>query len=307
MGICESAHKGKSLATDIQNRNNAEKNKIVDKENEKKNQISLSPSNLNQSEKNNSIEEEIKNNDKKPPELMKYERSLYASGKRSEYSNFNKTSIFSSGRTEEEIIIRGEINKDAKNKEEDFVNNSFKQLIKNTGGIFIKNNDINSNFNESQRTNPIFDIGNENISEIHSKSSIPVGNNGNMNSNSLRSNNHESCLSSNLSKGFNINKNNLIGNKSGGCIMNGKYNKNGELIPNENNNINKKINIKTSSNNNKLKDSNKVNISMHESSAKFDSYLNMPKSDQPLPDIDELSECESIPRNSKNIRIKGNF
>ena len=289
MGICESAHHDKNLDTNNQKRITTEKDKIFVKEKEKKGQISTSSNNLNQTGKNKSIEEEIKNNNEKP-ELMKYERSLFASGKRSEYSHFNKTSVFSSGRTEEEIIIRGEINKDAKNKEEDFDNNSFKQLIKNTGGIVIKKTDTKSNLGESQRTNPTFDIGSENISEIHSKHTIPIGINQNVNSNSLRSNNHESCLSSNLSKGININKKELIGNKNGKNIINGKYNKNGELIPNENININKKINIKNSANSKKLRDSNKVNISMHESYAKFDSYLNIPKTDQPLPDLEELSE-----------------
>ena len=289
MGICESVHHGKCLAIENQKRNIRIKEKTFDKENEKKDETLFPPNNFSQTKEINYTEEEIKNNDEKP-ELMKYERSLFASGKRSEYSHFNKTSVFSSGRTEEEIIIRGEINKDAKNKEEDFDNNSFKQLIKNTGGIVIKKTDTKSNLGESQRTNPTFDIGSENISEIHSKHTIPIGINQNVNSNSLRSNNHESCLSSNLSKGININKKELIGNKNGKNIINGKYNKNGELIPNENININKKINIKNSANSKKLRDSNKVNISMHESYAKFDSYLNIPKTDQPLPDLEELSE-----------------
>ena len=39
-----------------------------------------------------------------------------------------------------------------------------------------------------------------------------------------------------------------------------------------------------------LKDSNKVCISLHESSPKIDSFLNVPKNDQPPPNIDELSE-----------------
>ena len=289
MGICESVHHGKSLAIENQKRNIRIKEKTFDKENEKKDETLFPPNNFSQTKEINYTEEEIKNNDEKP-ELMKYERSLFVSGKRSEYSHYNKTSVFSSGTTEEELIIKGEINKDAKNKEEDFDNNSFKQLIKNTGGIVIKNNDINSNTCESQRTYPLFDLGNENISEIHSKHTIPIGINQNVNSNSLRSNNHESCLSSNLSKGININKKELIGNKNGKNIINGKYNKNGELIPNENININKKINIKNSANSKKLRDSNKVNISMHESYAKFDSYLNIPKTDQPLPDLEELSE-----------------
>ena len=289
MGICESVHHGKSLAIENQKRNIRIKEKTFDKENEKKDETLFPPNNFSQTKEINYTEEEIKNNDEKP-ELMKYERSLFVSGKRSEYSHYNKTSVFSSGTTEEELIIKGEINKDAKNKEEDFDNNSFKQLIKNTGGIVIKNNDINSNTCESQRTYPLFDLGNENISEIHSKHTIPVGNKEKMISNSLKSNNPESCLSSNLEKGLNINKNELIGNKNGGYIINGKYNKNGEFIPNENININDKIDIKTISNNNKLRDSSKVNISIHESYSKLDSFLNIPKTDQPLPDLDDLSE-----------------
>ena len=65
-----------------------------------------------------SLVQENKSNTK--PELAKYARSVYASGKTN--SANNKTSLLLSGVNEQEIIIKGEINPIAENKEEDFVN-----------------------------------------------------------------------------------------------------------------------------------------------------------------------------------------
>jgi len=286
MGICHSAH-DKNLSGEIKRNNitvndNTFENENVDKDPEPKEEkkqekeqgdACLRPSLFNHTEIQTSTEP-IKSIQK--PKLEKYDRSMLVSGKMSEYSQYNKTSMFSSGKTEEEIIIRGEINKEAKNMEEDFVNNSFKQLVQNNGGIILKKNDMNSLFGrESHITNPLSDLENENISEIHSKDSCAVGSSsGAMVINSMKSNRPESYLSSNLSKGLYIPHNTRI-NSSGY-----KYNERS---------YNSKYNSLSGTMNSKLKDSSKINISMHESYPRVESYLNIPKVDQPLPDIDELS------------------
>ena len=102
MGVCESGHHNKNLKP----------------ENQTKNDIK------------NALTKSIEKN--KCPELDKYDRSMFISGKKSEYSQFNNktVSMFSAEKTEEEVIVKGEINKECKNKEEDFDNNSFKNLIK---------------------------------------------------------------------------------------------------------------------------------------------------------------------------------
>ena len=101
-----------------------------------------------------------------------------------------------------------------------------------------------------------------------------------------------------------------------GGIISGKYDQNGILIPSnskiiingridkrndknnslfaKNNYLRKKIII---NNNSILKDSNKVNISLHECCPRIHSFLNVPKNDQPPPDLDELSN--STLKNSK--------
>jgi hypothetical protein len=289
MGICHSAH-DKNLSGEIKKNNitvndntfenedmSKNKEQIEEKEKVKGQEIQdtcIRPSIFNHTEIQTSNNEPIKTN--KKPELDKYERSMFISGQRSEYSQYNKTSMFSSGKTEEEVIIRGEINKEAKNLEEDFVNNSFKQLVKDNGGIIIKNNEMSNLFGrESHRTNPLFDLENENISEIHSKDSRAVGSNsGALATNSMRSYKPESYLSSNLSKGLFF-----PGNTS--------YNNSGYRL-NERS-YNSKYNSLNGTMNSKLKESSKINISMHESYPRVESYLNIPKVDTPLPDIDELS------------------
>ena len=256
MGICESVHHGKSLAIENQKRNIRIKEKTFDKENEKKDETLFPPNNFSQTKEINYTEEEIKNNDEKP-ELMKYERSLFVSGKRSEYSHYNKTSVFSSGTTEEELIIKGEINKDAKNKEEDFDNNSFKKLVKNNGGIVIKNIDNISNIGSSQGVNSsIFDFGKETISEIKSKHSFPFRQiNGKIGS-SLRGSGIKQDLVYNTMSEKNRITNHL------------------------------KNNIKLKN----LGESYKINISMQDNYQ----FLNVPKVDEPLPDIEELSSGSPI-------------
>ena len=39
-----------------------------------------------------------------------------------------------------------------------------------------------------------------------------------------------------------------------------------------------------------MRGSSKINISLHESCPRVESYLNVPRNDQPLPDVDELSD-----------------
>ena len=96
------------------------------------------------------------------------------------------------------------------------------------------------------------------------------------------------------------NKNNLDG------LIIGRYNINGQSKQdynimqykwryNEKNNINNNINgtkssSRTSSVISKLNQSNKINISIHESCPRYDSFLNVPNTDSPLSDIDELSD-----------------
>ena len=274
MGICESSHR-KSFSKEIYSYQKQEFNpndQTMDYKNISQEESGNRPSFLNQSENKNSLVEEIKANNK--PELAKYDRSLLGSAKRSEYShnnNINKTSLFSSAHSEEELIIKGEINKDVISREKDFVNSSFKNEVENKGGKIIKDDDINNNINGSIKVNSIFNPGKENNTEIDNNTNV---------------------IKRNIN---NINNNNEIVYG----IINGKYDQNGNLIPNDNNikynerYNNEKVNINKNIievNNNILKKSYKINISLHESCPRIESFLNVPKTDQPPPNIDEISE-----------------
>ena len=317
MGICESAHHGKSLSTEIcqnqkleieqndhQNLEVDPNEQTMDYNNMNKEESTVHPSLFNQTETRNSITEEIKTNEK--PELAKYDRSLLCSGKRSEFSHnnntMNKNSLFSSGVSEEEIIIKGEINKEAKNKEEDFINNSFKNEVKNKGGIIIKNNDISNSIYESGIKSSIF----ENISEIHSIQNSQIQNNGVNIANSLKNNASVGISSIKIENNNNHKNYNNIGNNNKviGGIISGKYDINGNLIPNNNIKYNNRYRYNNSNNNiiginSIIRESSKINISLHESCPKFESFLNVPKTDQPPPDLDEISE--NMLSNSPNI------
>ena len=170
MGVCESA-------------NNDKKQKNEDKEESKLLTIESSLISDYQNPtpiKNKLISSEIKTNNKssdqmdnsnnKCPKLEKYESSL---AKKSETNqNFQTISEFSSKKSEEEIIIRGEINKECPNKEKDFNNNSFMRLVKNKGGIILKEDVQSNSKNVKTIENLVFnDIGNDNISEIKSHNS----------------------------------------------------------------------------------------------------------------------------------------
>lgn len=298
MGICESAHHGKNLDKNDTKKESPEINQneqTLEYQNLKIEESGVRPSIFNQTDNKNSSDPEAKEDNEKP-ELVQYDRdNSYCNN-----NNKTKTSMFSSGRSEEEIIIRGEINKEARNKDEDFANNSFKKLVKNKGGIIIKNEELNSNYCESHKTNSIFDLGKENISEIHSKQAASINNN---NINTLKVNNSDVLRSS-----INYDKNKLVNNGQNldyKGIISGKYDINGKLIPNGNfhvdynDNINGKYDNNNNilgKNNNILRESNRINISIHESCPRIDSFLHLPKTDQPPPEMDELSG--SILRNS---------
>ena len=252
MGICEATNEQKNITSDKQKTDDFIK---VDDENS--NNKDTHPSSNNEQEGKSSTNSEIKKN--KCPELAKYDNSMYYSGKKSDLSlHNNKTlSFFSSGHTEEEVIIRGEINKDCKNKEEDFANNSFKRLIQNNGGIVIKKEDKYSNISSIHKITPSLGFKKEKV-DIKSVHTFHVKkNNGRILANIKRDNDL-------------TNKNKSENNKS---LINNRINK----FLNENYNV--------------LRLSNKINVSMNENYP----YLSVPKVDEPLPDIDELSTESPIP------------
>lgn len=253
MGICESAHHGKALMSENQ--------KTCSSENSEKNKDEESSNQINDSNSQNQKENGKKNIDAQQqeenncPKLDVYDRSMFISGMKSEYSHFNNktVSVFSNGKTEEEVIIKGEINKDCKNKEEDFDNNSFKDLVKKNGGIIIKKGDSKNSICSNKEVNRLLKYGKENISEIKSKHTFPFRTiNGNMYKNNLRASGSSLELIQNK-----MNENNNYYNK----------NKNNEPLYKN------------------LRNSIKVDVSMQESNQ----FLNIPKIDEPLPDLDELS------------------
>ena len=281
MGICESANHGKSLDTVIkQKTKEIDKNdQTMDYQNSYQDEPGVRPSIFNKTEnKLISSNQEFQNIEK--PELMKYERSLQFSGKKSDANTLTLTN--SSGQSEEELIIRGEINKNAKNKEEDFANNSFKNEVKNNGGIVIQNDEFDNTLCDSQKTNTFTESGLENISEILSNKKV---------SNQSKNN---SNMSISTIKGYNDNLIKRKNNNNLERLINGQSTQNYNIMQNNNRYGNEKLNISNnisgikSSGSSMISQSNKINISIH--SSKYDSLLNVPKTDSPLPDIDELSE-----------------
>ena len=236
MGICETSSKNKDILFNQQ----FEGCQKIEDENSNNKETHTSSKNLQDIQSLN-----------KCPELAKYDNS----GKRSEFSYLNNktVSVLSSGCTEGEVIIRGEINKSCKNKDEDFANSSFKQLVKKNGGIIIKKDDKYSNVSYSSGFDSLVGLRKDKI-EIKSIHTLPI----------------------NTKKTGKL----LINDKT--CknfIKNNKSENNKSLI---NNKIVKFLN---ENNNNSLRQSNKINVSMN------DNYpcLSVPKVDEPLPDIDELS------------------
>ena len=281
MGICESSNHGKRLETVLkQKTKEIDKNdQTMDYQNSYQDEPGVRPSIFNKAE-NNLISSNQDPQNIQKPDLMKYERSLQISGKKSEGNTLTLTN--SSGQSEEELIIRGEINKNAKNKEEDFANNSFKNEVKNHGGIVIQNDAFNNTLCDSQKTSTFTDAGLENISEIFSNKKVATQSRNN------------SSMSISAIKGYNDNLIKRKNNNNLERLINGQSTQNYNIMQNSGKYGNEKLNISNnisgikSSGSSMMNQSNKVNVSIH--SSRYDSLLNVPKTDSPLPDIDELSE-----------------
>ena len=223
MGICESSKEKEKIKI----KNNPQE--VMDNKNDIKNTSSNNDEdNLNGAETHPSSNDQ--ENEIKKPELCRYERD----NKKSEFSYKNgKIMSTISSQNEEEVIIRGEINKNVINKEADFVNKDFKNLVKKNGGIIINDNDKMSNVLSYQGINPALDIGKVSIiSDFKSLNTNPI-----------------------------------------------KPVKNENLIQN----------IMNNNKNDNLRSSTKINVSFHDTAIRNDAFINIPKVDEPLPDVDELS------------------
>lgn len=294
MGICET----------INPADNKDKNQKLFNNNENNN-IKASK-HLNDRIKNHSLD--IKNNN--CPILQRYERSVE---KKSEV--ILSKSDFSSKVTEEEIIIKGEINKECPNKEKDFDNNSFKMLIKNKGGIILNEDIQNADQGNDKNTDnfPCIDFGNDKISEIYSQNSLETYEksknsnlslfNGKSNKNDLRSEISRSKLTYNSmnQKILNRNKNFNNDNKS---TLTSKTNKtkinlnnylNGIFYNSENIKYNNNI-----ENKNHLLNNNKVKAVMHLHNNKLYNYNKNQKDSL-------INNYNSITYSSTNDDLMGSF
>jgi len=100
---------------------------------------------------------------KSRPNLINYEPT-----EKNSYNSLGKNKIKSANKhSEEEVIIKGELNPNCPNKEEDFNNYSFIKEIKKKG--LIKKNDKNSFYVK----NRVRIDAKENISEMKSKYTVP--------------------------------------------------------------------------------------------------------------------------------------
>ena len=223
MGICESSKEKEKIKI------KTNPQEVIDNKNDIKN-----TSSNNDEDNLNGVETHPSSNDQeneiKKPELCRYERD----NKKSEFSYKNEKIMSTiSSQNEEEVIIRGEINKNVINKEADFVNKDFKNLVKKNGGIIINDNDKMSNVLSYQGINPALDIGKVSIiSDFKSLNTNPI-----------------------------------------------KPVKNENLIQN----------IMNNNKNDNLRSSTKINVSFHDTAIRNDAFINIPKVDEPLPDVDELS------------------
>ena len=300
MGICESTNPNE----------NKDKDKIKKISNHNENNYAETSNHSNYRGKNSL---DIQNNN--CPKLQRYERSLE---KKSEI--IPSKSEFSSKVTEEEIIIKGEINKECPNKEKDFDNSSFKMLIKDKGGIIL-NEDVQSveQSNDKNTDNcPCIDFENENISEIYSQNSLGTYEknknseislfNGKSNKNDLRSEISKSKFTYNSMNQKNLNRNkNLINankstftNKTSKTKINLNNYLNGIFTTSENIEYNKNHTL----NNNKVNDimdlhSNKLNkYNKNDKDSLLNNYNNMTNSST----NDELmGSFISIPKNDEII------
>ena len=218
MGICESANNAKKDTEKYKDEKNHEKY-----QNSEVSDFKIDPEDEHRLKtlKNKELKKSLSKNIKLTncPKLDKYERSL---AKKSEPSIIEHTKSEISSKVEEEIIIKGEINKECPNKEKDFNNKSFMKLVKNNGGIILKEEtQSNAQSKDIKDGNNLeFDIGKENLSEIKSQISFPS------NTKSLNSafslingksikNNLQSPISKSKESNFTFNKNTLNpGNKN---------------------------------------------------------------------------------------------
>ena len=175
MGICDSKNSENKKSIFSQDKRKNQKIETTDisySDNYNSNKYNLESSQTSENIKSNEKDNELNNH----PELEKYERSM---AKKSEISHaIQNGSEFSSKISEEEIIIRGEINKECPNKEKDFDNNSFMRLVKNKGGLII-NEDNQSNTKSDKnklKINYFNAFGKDNISEIKSQISFQTNN-----------------------------------------------------------------------------------------------------------------------------------
>ena len=239
MGICD-------IIKRREKQNTVEQNNQIENINNNNSSNILQPNAIDTSGNNtlpNYYIQTNNSNNNKCPQLMHYNNSL----KRTDLSNIQNNSMsgFSSLK-DQELIIKGEVNKNLINKEEDFDNVDFKNYVKDNGGIIIQDNDKSNNIISSQKPLPSFNIGKDSISEI-------------------KSNNSNSIVNSNK---------NISSVKNSGVSLN----------LNDNNRISLKQSNKTS-----IKNSSKISVSINDNVTKKNEFIHIPKVDEPLPDIEELS------------------
>ncbi len=294
MGICETTNPAE----------NKDKSQKLFNNNENNN--TKASKHLNDRIKNHSLD--IKNNNR--PNLQRYERSVE---KKSEI--ILSKSDFSSKATEEEIIIKGEINKECPNKEKDFDNNSFKMLIKNKGGIILNEDIQNVDQRSDKNTDnfPYIDFGNDKISEIYSQNSLETYEksknsdfslfNGKGNKNDLRSEISKSKLTYNSMNHKNLNRNKNFNNDNKSSLTS-KTNKtkinlnnylNGIFYNSENIKYNNNL-----QNKNNLLNNNKVKAIMHLHNNKLYNYNKNQK------DL-IINNYNSMTNSSTNDDLMGSF
>lgn len=163
MGICESDLNSKGINIEAINNSpqqNINSSKIISLKGNIDNNLNI-----------NFQENLPDSNPKDKFNLQKYEPSLI---KASEVSNSNlNQSDLNSKSNGEELIIKNKVNTNCENKENDFNNQSFMNLIKKNGGIVLKA-ETNDKFesNNQQGNNILSDLDNGEISDIKSKNSF---------------------------------------------------------------------------------------------------------------------------------------
>ena len=197
MGICESNLSTKSLENE-NSKKHGNKNLTNSKMMPLKKGTKNSQYSENISEKlSTSYEKDIIKNTNNHPHLEKYEPSLEKTSELNN-TNFGKSEIISKSNGVE-IIIRGQINSNCFNKENDFDNPSFMKLVKSNGGKILEKDKIDSN---CQKENGIlYDFEKDDISEIKSQSSLEEISNKNTLLNELNGIDTNNETKSEISKG----------------------------------------------------------------------------------------------------------